>query len=237
DEPGVVPDLKSRGLLPDLVLVGEPSSSTELGDVIRIGRRGSIQAMLRVRGVQGHTAYADPADNPVHRVGPLLAALGALTFDDGDAFFPPTRLQISNLQAGTGAENVTPGELSVWFNLRYNPSQSADGLRAQIEALIQANDPGDHDLSWRISGEPFGPARGPLFEAVMQSCRDVLQIEPEPNTGGGTSDGRFFGPLGIEVVEVGPVNATIHQVNESIALDDLARLPALYLRVIERVFG
>ena len=231
----VVPELEARGLLPDFVLVGEPSSSAQLGDVIRIGRRGSIQSVLRVRGVQGHTAYADPADNPVHRAGPLLAALGALDFNDGDEYFPPTRLQISNVQAGTGATNVTPGELSIWFNIRYNPSQTAAGLREQIEALIQTNHPGEHDLSWQVSGEPFGPARGPLLDAVMQSCKDVLQIEPQPNTGGGTSDGRFFGPLSIEVVEVGPINATIHQVNESIALDDLARLPQVYLRIIERL--
>ena len=231
----VVPELQSRDLLPDYVLVGEPSSSRQLGDVIRIGRRGSIQAVLRVQGVQGHTAYADPADNPVHRGGALLAALGSMKFEDGDAFFPPTRLQISNVQAGTGADNVTPGELSIWFNLRYNPNQTDEGLHAQITQLIQAHDPGTHTLDWRVSGVPFGPARGPLFEAVMNACQDVLKIEPEPNTGGGTSDGRFFGPLGVEVIELGPVNRTIHQVNESIDLDDLARLPVVYLRIIQNI--
>lgn len=233
----VVPVLEARDLRPDGVLVGEPSSSERLGDVIRIGRRGSIQAVLRVHGVQDHTAYADPADNPVHRAGALIAALTALDFDDGDAYFPPTRMQISNVQAGTGADNVTPGQLSVWFNLRYNPNQTADGLHAHIKQLIHAHDPGEHELSWRVSGEPFGPARGPLFEAVMRACRDELGIEPEPNTGGGTSDGRFFGPLGVEIIELGPVNRTIHQVNESIALEDLDRLPAVYLQIIRNILG
>ena len=231
----VIPVLEARGLRPDGVLVGEPSSSERLGDVIRIGRRGSIQAVLHVHGVQGHTAYADPADNPVHRAGPLIAALTALDFDDGDTYFPPTRLQISNVQAGTGADNVTPGVLSVWFNLRYNPNQTAEGLHAQIKQLIHAHDPGEHELGWRVSGGPFGPARGALFEAVMQACRDELGIEPEANTGGGTSDGRFFGPLGVEIIELGPVNRTIHQVDESIALDELAHLPAVYLRIIRNV--
>ncbi|MFO7763688.1 MAG: succinyl-diaminopimelate desuccinylase, partial [Wenzhouxiangellaceae bacterium] len=225
----VVPALESRGLLPDHVLVGEPSSSDRLGDVIRIGRRGSIQARLTVRGEQGHTAYARPEDNPVHQAAPLLAALAALEFDDGDDAFPPTRLQISNVRAGTGADNVTPGRLEVLFNLRHNPNSTAEALEQRVRALLQRHAPADRPanwkLDWRISGTPFGPAAGRLLEAVSETVREQSGRSPRPDTGGGTSDGRFFGPLGIETVEVGPVNRTIHKVDESIALDDLERLP------------
>jgi succinyl-diaminopimelate desuccinylase len=231
----VVELLDERGMLPDHVLVGEPSSAQRLGDVIRVGRRGSLQAVLRVRGVQGHTAYADPADNPAHRVAPVLAALAALRFEDGDDAFPATRLQISNVRAGTGAENVTPGEIEVRFNLRHNPNSTADALEAQIRTLIEAHDPGDWTLDWRISGAPFGPARGALVEAVRASCRDVLGDAPTPDTGGGTSDGRFFGPRGVEVVELGPVNRTIHQVDECIDRADLEVLPELYAAVLRRL--
>ncbi|MDZ7790679.1 MAG: succinyl-diaminopimelate desuccinylase [Xanthomonadales bacterium] len=229
----VVPQLEARGLMPDACLVGEPSSRARLGDVIRIGRRGSIQGRLHVYGVQGHTAYADPTDNPVHRAGPLLAELGRVEFDDGDAFFPPTRLQISNVRAGTGADNVTPGELEIWFNLRNNPNSSAQALELQLRELIERHDPGRWELAWRVSGEPFGPATGPLPAVVEDACRELLGADVRPDTGGGTSDGRFFGPRGIPVVELGPVNATIHQVDECVSVEDLALLPALYRRIIE----
>jgi succinyl-diaminopimelate desuccinylase len=229
----IVPKLEDRGLLPDACLVGEPSSRERLGDLIRIGRRGSIQGRLHIYGRQGHTAYADPRDNPVHRAGPLLAELGGLEFDDGDEYFPPTRLQISNLRAGTGADNVTPGELEVWFNLRNNPNSSAETLEARLRQLIERHDPGAWELEWRVSGQPFGPATGPLADIVRQVCGDHLGITPEADTGGGTSDGRFFGPRGIPVIELGPVNRSIHQVDECIDLEDLAALPALYAAVIE----
>jgi succinyl-diaminopimelate desuccinylase len=228
----VVPELERRGLLPDACLVGEPSSRERLGDTIRIGRRGSIQAKLKIRGIQGHTAYADPADNPVHRAGPLIAALGRMDFDDGDEYFPPTRLQISNINAGTGADNVTPGELEIWFNLRNNPNSPADVLEQRLRRLIDEHDPGDWSLDWRVSGEPFGPATGPLPTVVASACRDILGIEPVADTGGGTSDGRFLGPRGVPVVELGPVNASIHQVDECIRIDDLDRLPTVYRAII-----
>lgn len=233
----VVEWLRDRDRLPDHVLVGEPSSREALGDVIRVGRRGSLQAVLRVRGVQGHTAYADPSENPVHRVAPLLAALTALQFDDGDAAFPPTRLQVSNVRAGTGAENVTPGEVEIRFNLRNNPNSPSDRLEHRIRQLIEDHAPGDWTLDWRVSGAPFGPAGGALVEAVSDACEAGLGRRPVPDTGGGTSDGRFFGPLGIEVVELGPVNRTIHQVDECIALPDLERLPGIYAEVVRRVLG
>jgi succinyl-diaminopimelate desuccinylase len=231
----VVPILRERDLLPDACLVGEPSSLKRLGDNVRIGRRGSIQARLTIRGRQGHTAYADPADNPVHRAGPLIAALGSLGFDDGDEYFPATRLQISNIHAGTGADNVTPGELEIWFNLRNNPNSTSDSLKQTIRGLVDEHDPGPWSLDWRVSGEPFGPATGDLPEVVSEVCRAQLSIRPRLDTGGGTSDGRFLGPLGIPVVELGPVNRTIHQVDECIDLSDLGRLPDVYVEIIERM--
>lgn len=233
----VVPMLRQRNLLPDACLVGEPSSLERLGDNVRIGRRGSIQARLVVRGRQGHTAYADPVDNPVHRAGPLIAALGRLDFDDGDEYFPATRLQISNIRAGTGADNVTPGELEVLFNLRNNPNSTSETLEQAIRALIDRHDPGPWTLEWRGSGEPFGPATGKLPEVVSDVCRAQLSIRPQLDTGGGTSDGRFLGPIGIPVVELGPVNRTIHQVDECIDLSDLERLPEIYADIIQRMLG
>lgn len=233
----VVPVLRERGLLPDLCLVGEPSSHERLGDVIRIGRRGSIQAHLSIRGVQGHTAYAHPADNPVHRAGPLLAELGQLVYQDGDEWFPPTQLQISNVRAGTGAENVTPGLLEVWFNIRNNPHSPAAMLKARIEQIIARHDPGPWSLEWRVSGDPFGPAIGVLPEAVIETCREQLGRTPESNTGGGTSDGRFLGPAGVSVVELGPVNRSIHQVDERVLVSELEQLPGLYAGVIRRLLA
>jgi len=230
----MVPWLQAEDLVPTACLIGEPSSLKALGDNVRIGRRGSIQARLVIRGRQGHTAYADPRDNPVHRAGPLLAALGRMEFDDGDAHFPPTRLQISNLQAGTGADNVTPGELLVLFNLRNNPNSPSELLEARLRELIEEHDPGEWELGWRVSGEPFGPATGRFPDIVDRACRQHLGISPKRDTGGGTSDGRFIGPLGVDCVELGPVNATIHQVNERIAIEDLEKLPAVYESVIEQ---
>lgn len=228
----MVPWLEAQKRLPEACLIGEPSSLEQLGDNIRIGRRGSIQARLTIRGIQGHTAYADPRDNPVHRAGPLLAALGQLRFDDGDDYFPPTRLQISNVQAGTGADNVTPGELCILFNIRNNPNSPSEQLEADLRQLIDAQDPGPYTLNWRVSGRPFGPAVGELPEIVDAACQSQLGRSPKRDTGGGTSDGRFLGPLGINCVELGPVNKTIHQVNECIALHDLERLPDLYKAII-----
>lgn len=231
----LVPYLKDNQLWPDACLVGEPSSQAVLGDQIRIGRRGSIQAVLRIKGKQGHTAYALPEDNPVHRAGPLMAALGALRFDDGDAAFDHSRLQISNIHAGTGADNVSPGELVIHFNIRNNPNSPADELKARIESLIEQHDPGPWTLHWRVSAEPFGPCSGEFLDAVVGACAKTLSRTPRLDTGGGTSDGRFFGPEGVPVIEVGPVNATIHQVDEQILLSDLKKLPDLYRAMMEAV--
>ncbi len=233
----VIPHLQAAGQMPDAVLVGEPSSSRHLGDTIRIGRRGSIQARLKVLGEQSHTAYARGSDNPVHRSAALLKALTDLEFEDGDQVFPPTSLQISNLIASSGADNVTPRALELWFNIRHPPGSPAGVLEARIRRLIEQHHPGPHEFSWTISGAPFGPAAGPLLAAVQDACRRCLDRVPSGDTGGGTSDGRFFGPEGVEVVELGPVNASIHRVDEHIAVADLERLPGLYLEVIRRYLG
>lgn len=229
--------LEKAGRLPDHCLVGEPSSREALGDTLRIGRRGSIQARLTVRGIQGHTAYADPADNPVHRAAPVLHALTAMAFEDGDEHFPATLLQVSNIVSGTGADNVTPGELVIRFNLRHHPSSTADELETGIRKLIAATDPGDWTLDWRVSGVPFGPATGRLAEAAAAVCRERLGRVPLRDTGGGTSDGRFLGPLGVEVVELGPVNATIHRVDECIRISELEALPVLYAGIVTAMLG
>lgn len=233
----VVPVLEARGQLPDFVLVGEPSGRERLGDRLRIGRRGSIQARLIVRGIQGHTAYTTGAENPVHRAAPLLAALTALEFDDGDEHFPATILQISNLRAGTGADNVTPGELEILFNLRHHPGTTMETLETRVRDLIDEHDPGDWTLEWWSGGAPYGPSTGPLLDAATAACRELLKIDPQADTGGGTSDGRFFGPLNIPVVELGPVNRSIHQIDEHVSVEDLQRLPAVYLRIMERMLS
>lgn len=221
----------------DWCLVGEPSSAQRLGDVIRIGRRGSLTGTATVRGVQGHVAYPDKADNPIHRALPAFAELAARQWDaEPWPDFPATSLQIANFRAGTGASNVIPGTATVQFNLRYSPRWTADALIADIEASLQRQGV-QADIAWHRSGEPFHTAEGPLRAAVREALQGELGVMPDENTGGGTSDGRFIAPLGAEVVELGPINASIHQVNERIALDDLQRLPALYQRIIATLLG
>lgn len=221
----------------DWCLVGEPSSAQRLGDVIRIGRRGSLTGTATVRGVQGHVAYPDKADNPIHRALPAFAELAARQWDaEPWPDFPATSLQIANFRAGTGASNVIPGTATVQFNLRYSPRWTADALIADIEASLQRQGV-QADIAWHRSGEPFHTAEGPLRAAVREALQGELGVVPDENTGGGTSDGRFIAPLGAEVVELGPINASIHQVNERIALDDLQRLPALYQRIIATLLG
>lgn len=227
----------ARGERIDYCLVGEPSSSGRLGDVVRIGRRGSLTANVEILGKQGHVAYPQLADNPIHR---MLPALSELTSRQWDATpypdFPPTSLQIANVQAGTGASNVIPGVATVQFNLRYSPRWQADALIAEIEALLAR-----HGLTtrirWHRSGEPFHTADGVLRAAVRDAVREHCGRDADENTGGGTSDGRFIAPLGAEVVELGPINASIHQVDEHVDLEDLERLPQLYADIALRVLG
>jgi len=226
---------RARGERIDWCVVGEPSAKERLGDLIRVGRRGSLSATLTVRGVQGHVAYPEKALNPIHAFAPALAELAAERWDEGNADFPPTSFQVSNLNAGTGATNVIPGELVALINFRYCTASRADDLRARTEAVLRQHGL-DFALEWNLSGEPFlTPPGGRLREAAVAVCRELCGIEPEQSTGGGTSDGRFIAPLGAEVVELGPVNATIHKVDECVDVAGLERLPDLYRAICGRL--
>jgi len=218
----------------DWCLVGEPSSTAELGDVIKNGRRGSLGAILTVKGVQGHIAYPHLADNPIHRALPALQALTAEVWDQGNEFFPPTSMQISNINGGTGATNVIPGELEVQFNFRFSTEVTAAQLRQRTEAILQAYQL-DYELQWHLSGQPFLTPRGELVDAALASVRDVTGLDAELSTSGGTSDGRFIAPTGAQVVELGPINATIHKLNEQVRASDLPRLAAIYKGILERL--
>ncbi len=226
--------LQQQGESIDWCVVGEPSSSQALGDVIKNGRRGSLNATLRVRGTQGHVAYPHLADNPIHRALPALHALASETWDQGNAFFPATSLQISNIHAGTGATNVIPGELEVTFNFRYCTEVTDAQLRQRTEAILERHGL-DYHIDWQLSGLPFLTDSGALVEAVRRSVEAVTGQAPQLSTGGGTSDGRFIATTGAQVVELGPVNATIHKTNEEVNAQDLPRLAAMYRGILERL--
>ena len=223
---------RERGQRIDWCITGEPSSKQRLGDLLRVGRRGSLSATLTVRGVQGHVAYPDKARNPIHAAMPALAELAARRWDEGYETFPPTSLQVSNIHAGTGANNVIPGELQVLFNLRYNPNWTAAALRTECEAVLATHGL-EYDIHWHESGEPFFTPEGPLRAAAREVLTKYAGTPPEESTGGGTSDARFIAPLGAHCIEVGPVNASIHKVDENVAVSDLEALPGLYLSLIE----
>lgn len=226
-----------RGEHPDWCVVGEPSARERLGDLVRVGRRGSLSASLRVTGTQGHVAYPEAAFNPIHAAAPALSALVAETWDAGNADFPPTSLQISNIAAGTGANNVIPGLLEAQFNFRYSTEVTDDQLQQRTAAILDQFDL-DWHIDWHDSGQPFLSApEGTLRGAVVEVCRELLGREPEQSTGGGTSDGRFIAPLGAEVVELGPVNASIHKVDECVRVADLEQLPGVYAAVCEHLLA
>lgn len=225
---------RERGQRIDWCITGEPSSTERLGDLLRVGRRGSLSGTLTVKGVQGHVAYPHKARNPIHLAAPALAELTARHWDDGYESFPPTSLQVSNLHAGTGANNVIPGELQVLFNLRYNPHWDAQRLEAEVTAMLDRHGL-DYSLAWHRSGEPFHTPEGKLRATAREVLGEFAGAPPEESTGGGTSDARFIAPLGAQCIEVGPVNASIHQVDEHVRVADLEALPALYLRLIERL--
>ncbi len=230
----VVEWLQEQGLAPDWCLVGEPSSTTTLGDTVRNGRRGSLGGSLRVLGVQGHVAYPERADNPIHRAAPALAALAAEVWDEGSAQFPPTSFQISNLHGGAGVTNVIPGELEVLFNFRFSTAVTVDELQSRTRAILDRYGL-RYELEWQLSGEPFVTVPGELLTAVAGAIAAVTGNRPELSTGGGTSDGRFIAKLGTQVIELGPVNASIHKIDERVAVADLERLSAIYRGLLERL--
>ncbi|MBB3811864.1 succinyl-diaminopimelate desuccinylase [Xanthomonas arboricola] len=225
---------RARGQAIDWCITGEPSSTERLGDLLRVGRRGSLSGTLIVKGVQGHVAYPHKARNPIHLAAPALAELVARQWDEGFESFPPTSLQVSNVHAGTGANNVIPGELQVAFNLRYTPLWDAPRLEAEITALLDRHGL-DYALRWHRSGEPFYTPEGRLRSVAREVLGQFAGAPPEESTGGGTSDARFIAPLGAQCIEVGPVNASIHQVDEHVRVADLEALPALYRTLIERL--
>jgi succinyl-diaminopimelate desuccinylase len=228
--------LKARAERIDWCVVGEPSSEQEYGDTVKIGRRGSLSGRLTVHGIQGHVAYPQLADNPVHAFAPALAELSTRTWDAGTEHFEPTTFQISNLSAGTGAPNVIPGELKARFNLRWSPVQTLDGLKKTVTEVLDRHGV-KYSLEWFVSGEPFYTAPGPLSDAAVGAVRDVTGREPRLSTGGGTSDGRFIAPLGAQVVELGVVNRTIHKVNECVRVEDVDLLQRTYVRLLERLLA
>ncbi|PNS09565.1 succinyl-diaminopimelate desuccinylase [Solilutibacter silvestris] len=242
DEEGVAIDgvrrvaatLHERGQRIDWCITGEPSSKNTLGDLVRVGRRGTLSAKLKVHGIQGHVAYPDKARNPIHQALPALAELAARRWDDGYETFPPTSLQITDTHAGNGANNVIPGQLDVLFNLRFNPNWSAQRLEQACEDVLKSHGL-DYAVEWQRGGEPFFTPEGELRRVVRDVLTNVAGSAPEESTGGGTSDARFIAPLGAHCVEIGPVNASIHKVDEHVRVDDLERLPGLYLAVIERL--
>ena len=225
---------RQRGQAIDWCITGEPSSTEKLGDLLRVGRRGSLSGTLTVKGVQGHVAYPQKARNPIHQAAAALVELTSRHWDEGYESFPPTSLQVSNLNAGTGAGNVIPGEMQVLFNLRYNPHWDAPRLEAEVTALLDRHGL-EYVLRWHRSGEPFYTPEGRLRSVARDVLAGFAGAQPEESTGGGTSDARFIAPLGAECIEVGPVNASIHQVDEHVRVADLEALPALYLKLVEKL--
>jgi len=230
----VVEVLEARGEKIDWCLVGEPSSDQQLGDVVKNGRRGSLGCVLQVRGIQGHVAYPHLARNPVHEVAPALAELATTEWDQGNAFFPKTTFQVSNIHAGTGATNVIPGVCEVTFNFRYSTETTHEALRQRVEAILDRHGL-DYDIAWTLSGLPFLTPRGELVGAAQAAIKAVTGLDTLLSTAGGTSDGRFIAPTGAQVLELGPLNATIHKVDECVGVDDLDRLSAMYERILRQL--
>nr|WP_231734521.1 succinyl-diaminopimelate desuccinylase [Lysobacter gilvus] len=227
---------RERGQRIDWCVTGEPSSKAKLGDLLRVGRRGTLSATMTIRGIQGHVAYPDKARNPIHQALPALDELVARRWDEGFETFPPTSLQISNIHAGTGANNVIPGEMQVLFNLRFNPNWSAAQLEAECEAIFRKHAL-EYAIHWHRGGEPFHTPEGPLRAAARETLAEIAGSAPEESTGGGTSDARFIAPLGAQCVEIGPVNASIHKVDEHVSIADLEALPGLYLALMRRLLA
>lgn len=232
----VVETLIARNELIDMCIVGEPSSTLAVGDVVKNGRRGSITGDLKVKGTQGHVAYPHLANNPVHKALPALAELAATQWDEGNAYFPPTSFQIPNLQAGTGASNVIPGEFDVQFNFRFSTELTDEEIKRRVHSVLDAHGL-DYDVKWTLSGQPFLTDTGELLAAVVAAVEEVNHQAPALLTTGGTSDGRFIAQMGAQVVELGPVNATIHKVNECVRIADLEKLTDMYQKTLNHLLG
>ncbi|MEL5502426.1 succinyl-diaminopimelate desuccinylase [Serratia ureilytica] len=232
----VVEALMARNERLDYCLVGEPSSTERVGDVVKNGRRGSITANLHIHGVQGHVAYPHLADNPVHRAMPALNELVAIEWDRGNEFFPPTSMQIANVQAGTGSNNVIPGDFYVQFNFRFSTELTDAMIKQRVEELLERHHL-NYSIEWRLSGHPFLTSRGALVDAVVNAVEHYSELTPQLLTTGGTSDGRFIAQMGAQVVELGPVNATIHKVNECVNAADLQLLSRMYQRIMEQLIA
>jgi len=228
----VMETLTGRGETIDWCVIGEPSSQESLGDLIRIGRRGSLSGMLTVSGIQGHVAYPHLADNPIRRFAPVLAELHEIEWDQGNEYFPPTSFQVVNIQSGIGAPNVTPAELSARFNFRYSTEWDHESLQKRVHEVFDAHDL-NYELKWHLSGKPFLTEEGKLTGAVVQAVEEIVGSKPKLSTGGGTSDGRFISPAGVDVVELGPVSASIHKIDEHVNIEDVLRLTNMYQRIME----
>ncbi|MCA1979439.1 MAG: succinyl-diaminopimelate desuccinylase [Thiobacillus sp.] len=232
----VVEALRARGEFLDYCIVGEPTSAAEFGDTIKNGRRGSLSGKLTIKGVQGHIAYPHLAKNPIHLAAPAIAELADTMWDEGNAWFPPTTWQISNIHGGTGATNVIPGTVEILFNFRYSTASTAEGLKEALCEIL--DDHGlDYEIEWNLSGKPFLTPRGTLCDTLSEAIREVTGVTPELSTTGGTSDGRFIAEICPQVVEFGPLNASIHKLNEHVALEDIERLTAVYQKTLEKLLG
>ena len=230
----VVEHLQAHQEAIDYCLIGEPTSVQQLGDMVKTGRRGSLSGHLIVHGIQGHIAYPHLSDNPIHRFSPVLNALCQMEWDKGNEFFPPTTFQISNIHAGTGANNVIPGDLHVDFNFRYSTAVTRDELQTRVTQLFDSHKL-RYTLNWENSGQPFLTQAGNLVQAVQTVITEVCKIDTTLSTSGGTSDGRFIAPTGAQVVEFGPINATIHKINESVKIADLDTLTTIYFKILEQL--
>lgn len=230
----VVETLEARNEKIDWCLVGEPSSTNTLGDIIKNGRRGSLGFNLSVKGKQGHVAYPHLAKNPIHLAAPFLAELTAMEWDQGNDFFPPTTFQISNMNSGTGATNVIPGVCDLICNFRFSTEVTAEQLQQGVEALLDKHQL-DYEIEWKLSGQPFLTDEGELVSAAVAAIKEVVGVDTELSTAGGTSDGRFIAPTGAQVLELGPINATIHQINECVNVADLEKLEEIYYRMLEEL--
>ena len=230
----VVDSLNLRGELIDYCIVGEPTCVDELGDTIKNGRRGSLSGTLIVKGIQGHIAYPHLARNPIHLAAPAIAELAQTIWDEGNEYFPPTTWQISNINGGTGATNVIPGDVTILFNFRFSTASTPDSLQARVHGILDRHNL-DYDLKWEFSGKPYLTPRGSLVDAISHAITAVTGIEPQLSTSGGTSDGRFIADICPQVVEMGPCNATIHKINEYVELADLEHLPRIYRLTLENL--